>query len=110
MCSGFKGDHDKGQDKSLERTQTSVAFGKKWPKFEDLQSTEEEKEEGKIQEPPELNAVIISRKDFPAYREANMEKYLTAKAKQHIRAFTMEIVRKSIQRDPKGKAFGTGSF
>ena len=39
-----------------------------------------------------------------------MDKYLAARSKQHIRAFTMEIVRKPIQRYPKGKAFGTGSF
>ena len=73
-------------------------------------ATEEEKEEGETKEPSEIDAGLFSSKDFPAYKKANIDKYHAAKAKQHIRAFVEEIVRKPIQRDPNGKAIGTGSF
>jgi len=104
LSTDFKSDHDKGWDKSLEQAQKYVAFGKKRPNFEDLKSPEEEKEEGDIQEPSEPDAGILYSKNFPAYKEATIDKYHAAKAKQHIRAFTVEIVRKPIQRD------STGSF
>jgi len=45
-----------------------------------------------------------------AYKEANIDKFFEAKSKQHICAYIQEIVRKPIQRDPNGKAIGTGSF
>jgi len=98
------------QDKSFERAQTEVAFGKKQPKFNDLKSPEEEKEEGQIQAPYEMDAGIIAKEDFPAFKEANIDKFHKAKANQHVCTYVQEIVRKPIQRDPNGKAIGRGSF
>ena len=106
FSSGYDSDGDKVRDRSLERAQTEVAFGKnnsKTPK-------EEKKEDGEYEEPSALDAGIFSPEDYLAYKKANIDKYHAAKAKQHIRAFVEEIARKPIQRDPKGKAFGTGSF
>jgi len=112
--SEYKSEDEPGQDKSLEEAQHGVPFGKKRPKFDELKSAEEGKEEkkedGEYEEPSALDAGIFPPKDYLAYKKANIDKYHAAKAKQHIRAFVEEIARKPIQRDPKGKAFGTGSF
>jgi len=89
----------------LERAQQNATFGKK-----NSTTPEEEKEEGQIQAPDDMDAGLHSNEELVQFKIDNMDEFLEAKKKQHMRAFIQEIAHEPMQRDPNGKAIGRGSF
>ena len=60
----------------MERAQQNATFGKK-----NSTTPEEEKEEGQIQAPDDMDAGLHSNEEFVKFRLGNMDKFLEAKKK-----------------------------
>jgi hypothetical protein len=115
LGSEFEG-KDPNRDNIFEGAQHGT-FGKKRPDFANLKSDKEnlkplkkEKEDGEIQTAHDKDAGLYSHEEYKDWTETNKDKFLEVKAHVHYRAYAQESVRKPIQRDPNGKAIGTGSF
>ena len=106
--SNYESDGDTARDKDLEKAQNDT-FGRKRPSFQNLKSEEKknlkslekEKEEGEIQPANDNDAGQYSPEEYKAWQEANMDKFLEVKSKQHICAFVQESVRKPYPKRPK---------
>jgi len=84
--SGYDSIGDKGTDMSLERAQKNTIFGKN-----NYKTPEEEKEDEQIQAPDDVDAGLYSKEELVQFKLENMDKFLAAKAKQHICRFHQEF-------------------
>jgi len=90
----YESSGDRARDKSLERAQENATSGDEKYKIPEV-----EKEGGQIQAPEDADTKLYSKEEFIQFKLDDMDKFLEAKAKQHICAFYQEFEQKPNMED-----------